>query len=66
MEIRGHMENIQTTSLLISIRILRRVLVTCCHSDFCEKPSANAHVKNLEGVIIIIIIMIIIITLLGN
>ena len=31
MEIRGRVENIQTTALLISARILRKVLETCGH-----------------------------------
>ena len=32
LEIRGWVETIQTTALLRSDRILRRVLDTCCHS----------------------------------
>ena len=52
----------QTTSLLRSARILRKVLETketCCHSDQSEKPPANTDVKNSEIIIIIIIIIII-------
>ncbi len=33
----GRMETIQTTALLRSARILRRVLETCCHSNSSEK-----------------------------
>ena len=50
LEIRGREENVQTTALLRSARILRRVLETCCLSNFSESPSANADVKNSEGV----------------
>ena len=46
MEVGGRVETIQTTALLRTARILRRVLETCCHSDSSEKPSANAGVKN--------------------
>ena len=38
LEIRRRVKTIQTTSLLRSARILRRVLETCCHSNCCEKP----------------------------
>ena len=48
LEIR--VETIQSTALLRSARILRRVLETCCPSNFSEKPSANADVKNSQGV----------------
>ena len=48
LEIRGRMETIQTTALLISARILRRVLETRYHSDSSGKPSANAGVKNSQ------------------
>ena len=48
LEIKGRVETIQTTTLLRSVRILRRVLETCCHSDSREKPSADADVKNSE------------------
>ena len=46
LEIEGWAETIQTTALLRSARVLRRVLETCYHSDFSERPSANAGVKN--------------------
>ena len=46
LEIRGRVETIQTTVLLRSARILRRIQETCCHSDSCGKPSVNAGVKN--------------------
>ena len=47
LEVGGRVETIQTTTLLRTARILRRVLETCSHSDFREKPSANADVKSL-------------------
>ena len=50
LEIRGRVETIQTTALLKLERILRRVLETCCHLNFSEKPSANADMKNFLGV----------------
>ena len=46
LEVGGRVETIQTTALLRTVRILRRVLETCCHSDFSEKPSANTDVKS--------------------
>ena len=47
LEVDGRVETIQTTALLRTARILRRVLEEiCCHSNYCEKPSANADVKN--------------------
>ena len=46
LEVRGRVEIIQTTALLRTVRILRIVLETCCHSNCCEKPSADAYVKN--------------------
>ena len=51
LEIRGREETIQTTELLRSPRILRRVLKNLglsFHSNSCEKPSANAGVKNMK------------------
>ena len=48
LEIIGQVETVQTTALLRSARILRRVLKTCCLSNSSEKPSANADVKNLK------------------
>ena len=47
-EIRGRVETIQTIALLILSRILRRVLETCCHSDFSKNPEANADLKNSQ------------------
>ena len=49
LEIKGQVETIQTTVLLRSVRILRRVLETCYHSDSSERPSANADVKKLSN-----------------
>ena len=43
LEITVLVETIQTTALLRSARILRKVLETCCHSNFSGKPSANAR-----------------------
>ena len=33
LEVGGRVDTIQTTPLLRTARILRRVLVTCCHSS---------------------------------
>ena len=52
LEVGGWVETIQTTALLRTARILRRVLETwedCCHSNSSERPSANADVKNSKG-----------------
>ena len=46
LEIRRLAEIIQTTALLRSARILKRVLETCCHSN--SKSSAIVGVKNFE------------------
>ena len=46
LEVGGRVETIQTTALLKTARILRRVLETCCHSNSSERPSADADVKN--------------------
>ena len=46
LEVGGRVETIQTTALLRTARILRRVPETCYHSDSSEKPSANADVKS--------------------
>ena len=49
LEVGGWEENIQTTTLLRTIRILRkpwRLEETCCHSDSSEKSPAYADVKN--------------------
>ena len=37
LEIRGQIETIQTTVVFRSARILRGVMVTCCHSNSSEK-----------------------------
>ena len=58
LEIRGRVETIQTTALLRSARILRRVLQSCSHLNFCGKSLANAGVKNSQRSKIIIIIII--------
>ena len=48
LEIRGQVETIQTTALLGSSRILRRILEIeeTCHLSTSEKPPANVVVKN--------------------
>ena len=56
LEIVGRADFIQTTALLKSARILRRVPETCYHSDSSERPSANACMKISQGIIIIMII----------
>ena len=48
LEIKGRLQTIQTTALLRSVKILRRVLETCCHSYSSGKPSANADGKNYQ------------------
>ena len=48
LEIRGRAKTIQTTALLRSARIQRRLLKTCCHSDYSGKPSAKAGTKELS------------------
>ena len=47
LEIRGRVETIQTTALLRLARILEEA---CYHSNSSERPSANADVKNPQGV----------------
>ena len=47
----GRVGNRRTTELLISARILRRVMETCCFSDSIERPSVTTGVKNSQGVI---------------
>ena len=45
LEIRERVETIQTTAFFRLARILRKVWrleKTCCHSNTCEKPVANA------------------------
>ena len=54
----GRVETIQTTTLLRTARILRklwRLEETCCHSNSSEILSANASVKHSNEIIIIII-----------
>ena len=46
LEVGRQVETIQTTALLRTARILKRVLETCCHSNSSEKPSTNADVKS--------------------
>ena len=48
MEIRWQVEIIQSTELMKSAWILRRVLRTCCHSNSSDKPSASGFVKNSQ------------------
>ena len=53
LEVGGRMETVQTTALLRTAKILRKVLEieeTCCHSNSNERPSANTDVKNSKGV----------------
>ena len=50
LEIRGRVETIKTNALLRTARILRRVLESCCHLNFCENPSPNLDVKNSQRV----------------
>ena len=50
LEVGGWVEAIQTTALWRMARILKRALETFCHSNFSERPSANADVKNSQGV----------------
>ena len=45
LEIRGQVKTIQTTALLRSVKILRRVQKICCHSNCSEKPPVNASMK---------------------
>ena len=55
LEVGGRVETFQTTTLLRTARIPRRLEETCCHSDSSEKPSANTDVKISNGIIGIII-----------
>ena len=57
LEIKGWAETIQTTALLKSTRILRRVLVTeqtHCHSNSRKRPSTKDGVKIFQGITIMI------------
>ena len=49
LEVGGWTETIKTTVLLRSARILRKVLETCGDSRSSERLSANADVKNSQG-----------------
>ena len=46
LEVGGRVETIQTTALLRTARILRRVLETWGNSNSSERPSANTNEKN--------------------
>ena len=48
LEIRGRVGTIQTTVLVRSTKILRRVQETCCHLNSSEKPSTHADIKNSQ------------------
>ena len=50
LEIRGQLVTIQTTTLLRSARILRKVEETCFHSNSSENPSTKIGVKNSKKV----------------
>ena len=50
LEIGGRAETLQTTALLRSARIVRRIEETCCHSDSTKRPSANVGGKNSKEV----------------
>ena len=47
LEVGGRVETIQTTALLKTARILRRVLETCCYTIPSERPLANADIEKL-------------------
>ena len=49
-ELKKNLWNIRVMLIPIVIGVLR-LEGTCCHSDPCERPSANAGVKNLQGII---------------
>ena len=59
LEIRGQVKTVQTTALLQSVRIPRRVLESCCQSELSGKPSANADNDNNSQQVIIFLIQII-------
>ena len=52
LEIKGRVETIQTTALLRSARILRKVLESwgdlLSHSNSCDKSSTSTYVKNSQ------------------
>ena len=43
MEMRWHVDTIQTIGLIWLVRILRRFLETCCQSNSSKNPSTNAE-----------------------
>ena len=53
LKIGGCAQSIQTTALFRSVRILRRVIETCCHSDSSERSPVKTGVKYSQGIIII-------------
>ena len=50
LEVGGRVETMQTTALLRTARMLRRVLETCCDSNSSEGPSTDADVRNSQAV----------------
>ena len=48
LEVVERVKTIQTTALLRTARILRRVLETCSHLVSSERPSAKTDVKNSQ------------------
>ena len=46
LEVGGRVETILTSTLLGTVRILRRVLEICCHSNSSERPLAKGDGKN--------------------
>ena len=48
LERRGQVKTIQTTAFLRSVRLLKKVVETCCHSNYSRRPSATAGVKNSQ------------------
>ena len=50
LQMRGKVKTIQTAALLRSAKILRRVLDTCCHSNFREKQSTNPGMENSQNI----------------
>ena len=57
LEIRRRLETIQATTFLRSVRLLKRVLEICCHSNSIEKPSTDTGVKSSQKSKIIVIII---------
>ena len=55
LEVGDRVDTIQTTASLKTVSILRRVQETektCCHSNYSERPSAYADVKNSNKTLI--------------